>query len=75
MRAKKWMLPAVLAVAFAAGACAPREVIRITGTEKQLKLVYAKDTFFGVDTGVVRCKVGDQGKLKECSDLPLEFLD
>jgi hypothetical protein len=56
-----------------AAACAPRVVTDISLTGDQAKLVYARNSPFAADTGIVQCTRQPDGSLTDCRQIPITF--
>lgn len=69
------MAAMALMVLGAAGCSAPRIVTKVTSGGDQVKLVYNRTTFTSYNTGVVQCKADAKGKLSNCSDLEICFIN
>ena len=56
-------------------ACAPRMVQTITGTEDQVKMIYTREHPFSPETGVIQCAREEDGTLKDCAYMTINFDD
>ena len=59
----------------AVGCSAPRIVTKVTRGGDQVKLVYNRTTFMSYNTGIVQCAKGDTGKLSDCNNLDICFVN
>jgi hypothetical protein len=74
------LLATLFLVCLASGCTTPRVVKTITSTPEQIKFGYEQQTLFlvfptGSETGIVRCKIGEDGLPTECRNLQLNFSD
>ena len=68
----RWLGPAVLAVALS-GCAAPRVITSITGSQDELKFIYARVGGFTSETRRVRCYRAADGALSNCKNIPITF--
>lgn len=74
---KKLLLSAIVMSAAAMSGCiGPRVIVQMEpGKGETMKFVYNQDRFFSVENGILKCELGELGKVKACQKVTITWLE